>query len=181
MKKIIVLVLVLCSFFSFSQDKTSPALDKFTRINLGFHGLEVTNELPISKSFVWENSLGIGMGYSTIGSGVSYTLYLDAPTPYITSELKFLYNRNKRFSKGRSTMNNSGNYIGLQTKYSFGNTSTLDINQALLSDIHWGIQRPLGERFIFDFHIGFGYLSDFNLEEGIFTPTLGLRFGYKLF
>ncbi|MFK7833459.1 MAG: hypothetical protein AB8B52_09285 [Winogradskyella sp.] len=180
MKNYLLIGLLWLSFIGFSQNDTPMPLEQFTRVNLGLHGLELTNELPISNSFVWENSIGIGMG-SYVLSGANYTLILAEPAPYFTSELKFLYNRNKRFKKNRSALNNSGNYVGLQTKYSFGSDKTFELNHTLLTELHWGIQRPLGKRFIFDFHLGFGYLSDFDFNEGAVSPTLGLRFGYKLF
>jgi len=73
----------------FSQSEDTASLDSFTRLNLGLHGLEITNELPVSQNFVWENSIGLGMGSSKRGSDLNYTLYLEIPAPYITSELKF--------------------------------------------------------------------------------------------
>ena len=181
MKKLLSIVFIVFTTVSFAQDVAKAPLNQFARVNLGLHGLELTYELPISDSFVWENSFGVGMGSYTLDNTVNYRLYLNNPTPYFTSELKFHYNRQKRTNKGRSTLNNSGNYIGLQTKYSFGNDRTFRLNKTLLSELHWGIQRPLGKRFIFDLHIGIGYLFDFYFNDGHISPTFGLRFGYKLF
>jgi len=181
MKQIITFIFVIMFCISFSQNDQVDATTSFTRLNLGLHGLELTHELPFSNSFVWENSLGLGMGNSLYDGDVNYTFALDVPVPFITSELKYLYSRKKRTNKGRSTLNNSGNYIGLQAKYSFGNSSYIDLSSSLLTEIHWGIQRPLGKRFLFDFHIGLGMLSDFDFEREAFSPTLGLRFGYILF
>lgn len=181
MKKIVTIVTLAFTLLGISQENTKAPLSTFTRVNLGLHGLEITHELPISNSFVWENSFGVGMGSDAIGDDPSYTFSLDVPVPFITSELKYMYNRSKRINKGRSTLNNSGNYVGLQTKYSFGNSRFFDLNQTLLTELHWGIQRPLGKRFIFDMHLGIGYLSDFTFESATLSPTFGLRFGYKLF
>lgn len=180
MKKLVSLILIAMAAIGFAQNANDQSLQSFSRLNLGLHGLEFTNELPISNSIVWENSLGLGMG-SYVGNGVNYRLALDTPVPFLTSELKYMYNRVKRINKGRSTLNNSGNYIGMQAKYSFGSSKTFELNQTVLTEMHWGIQRPLGKRFIFDMHLGLGYLLDFDFDEGDFSPTFGLRFGYKLF
>ena len=181
MKKLLSFTFILFTMLSFAQDDLKAPLNQFARVNLGLHGFELTYELPISNSLVWENSFGAGMGSYTADNSINYRFYLDNPVPYLASELKFHYNREKRTNKGRSTINNSGNYIGLQTKYSFGDDRTFRLNKTLLTELHWGIQRPLGERFIFDLHIGIGYLSDFEFKQGNLSPTFGLRFGYKLF
>ena len=178
MKRFVFITVLLQSMICLSQNDTGNPLSSFTRLNLGLHGLEITYELPISNSFVWENSLGLGMGSDALGDDAGYTFALDVPVPYIISELKYMYNRQKRIDKGRSTLNNSGNYVGLQTKYSFGNARYFDLNQTLLTEVHWGIQRPLGNRFIFDMHLGLGYLSDFTFKTSSVSPTFGLRFGY---
>lgn len=159
----------------------SDNLEDIGRLNLGPHGLELSYELPLSKEIVWENNLGIGMGYEASVGSVSYAFYLDSPTPFIKSQMKWLYNRNKRLSKGKKSQSNSGNLIGLQSKYSFGNSDLFDNNRALLTEVHWGFQRSLGQRFIFNLHLGLGFVSDFDFSESVFTPTFGLRFGYRIF
>jgi len=181
MKNFLSIAFIVFTSLSFAQDDAKAPLNQFARINLGLHGIEATYELPISSSIVWENSFGAGMRSYTVNNSVNYRFYLDSPTPYVLSELKYFYNREKRTRKGRSSLNNSGNYIGLQGKYSFGDNRTFRLNKTFLTELHWGIQRPLGKRFIFDLHLGIGYLTDFDFKDGNISPTFGLRFGYKLF
>ncbi len=181
MKRIIIFYLLTVSAFAYSQNEGNDNLTKFGRINLGIHAIEFSYELPVSNKFVWENNLGIGLGMNTNGDMAHYNLAFDKPTPYLKSELKFVYNRKKRMLKERKIYNNSGNYIGLQAKYSFGNKNVYDLNQSVLTEIHWGIQRNLGRKFLFNTHIGLGYLWDFDNSSGEISPTLGVRFGYRLF
>ena len=54
-------------------------------------------------------------------------------------------------------------------------------NPALLTEVHWGLQRSLGGNFIFNTHIGLGFVSDFDTSSTAFSPTFGLAFGYRLF
>jgi hypothetical protein len=77
-----------CLALSFGQNQQEDPLTSFARVNLGLHGIEFAYELPISKSIVWENSLGLGMG----SNKTSHTLALNAPVPHFTSELKYMYN-----------------------------------------------------------------------------------------
>ncbi len=180
MKKILTIGVLIFSNLLWAQSDTD-AFKNYSRINLGLHGLELSYELPVSKKFVWENTLGIGMGSNINGSIVQYSFNFLKLSPFLKSELKYIYNVHKRKAKGKNTLNNSGNYIGFQTKYSFGNSDDTLQNQTLLTELHWGIQRSLGKRFIFNTHIGLGYLKDFESDNGKISPTLGLRFGYRLF
>jgi hypothetical protein len=69
----------------------------------------------------------------------------------------------------------------LQTKYSFGKFANTTYNRALLTEIHWGIKRSLGGNFIFNTHVGIGYLGDYNTNSGAISPTIGVAFGYRIF
>lgn len=163
------------------QTEDNNALGNLARINLGPHGLDLSYELSISNRFIWENSFGIGMGSNAFGSSTGFVFDFGQPVPYLKSELKYIYNRERRINKGKNSANNSGNYIGIQPKYSFGNQTSAELNQTLLTEVHWGLQRSVGRDFLFDAHIGLGYLKDFDTKGGGVSPTLGVRFGYKIF
>jgi len=105
MKRLILFYLLSVSAFMYSQNEGNDNLTKFGRINLGIHGLEFSYELPVSNKFVWENNLGIGLGMNKNGSIAQYYWAIYKPTPYLKSELKFVYNRNL------SSINNLGKII----------------------------------------------------------------------
>src|SRR5690554_2600218 len=134
MKRILIVILLFIVNLCFSQGTDNRVLQNFIRINLGLHGLDISYEWAPSNNFVSENGLGIGMGNSIYGSSVEYYFNLARPTPYLKSELKYIYNTPKQISKGKSILNNSGNYIGFQTKYSFGNDKDYKLNQSLLTE-----------------------------------------------
>lgn len=180
MKRILLILLVIMSLNATAQNKENN-LENFGKIELGFHGLQFGYELPISNKFVWENALGAGMGMNADNSSATYSLDIIRPVPFLKSELKFVYNINRRIKKEKITVNNSGNYIALQTKYSFGKGENTTYNRSMLTELHWGIQRNLGGNFIFNTHIGLGYLGDFDTNNGAFSPTFGLAFGYRIF
>lgn len=178
MKRILLILLLIISLNANAQNPEKN-LDNFGKIELGLHGLNAGYELPVSNKLVWENALGMGMGMS-VPNGAKYTLDFARPVPFLKSRLKFVYNLNKRKNKGRNIFNNAGNYLALQTKYSFGNSHTLSLNSSMLTEIHWGIQRNLGGGFIFNTQIGLGYLRDFDLNGAALSPTLGFSFGYRV-
>ncbi len=145
------------------------------------HGLSFAYELPLSNKFVWENAIGTGMGMSAENSSATYSLDIVKPVPFLKSKLKFVYNINKRIEKEKNIRNNAGNYIALQTKYSFGRSANSTYNRSMLTELHWGIQRDLGGNFLFNTHIGLGYLGDFNSNSWAFSPPIGVSFGYRIF
>ena len=58
MKKLLLVILLSTLGFNATAQDQNKNLDKFGKIELGFHGLSFGYELPISNKFVWENALG---------------------------------------------------------------------------------------------------------------------------
>jgi hypothetical protein len=180
-KILLVIFLSIISFKATAQQKNIENLDNFGKIELGFHGLSFAYELPLSNKFAWENAIGAGMGMNAEPGSATYSLDVVRPVPFLKSKLKFVYNINKRIEKNKNIRNNAGNYIALQSKYSFGRVGNNSYNQSMLTELHWGIQRNLGSNFIFNTHVGFGYLGDFTSNSGSLSPTIGLAFAYRIF
>lgn len=156
-------------------------LENIGKVSLGLQGAEFSYELPLGKSLLLESAAGLGVGMEVDHNKSTYSFYLLDPVPFVSTELKWIYNREKREAKERSNANNAGDYVGLQTKYSFGHPNSLALNKALLTDIHWGLQRTLGTKFTLNTNIGLGYMYDFDTTYGNVAPVLRLKFGYRLF
>lgn len=157
------------------------ALEKVGKVSLGLQGAEFSYELPLGKSLLLESAAGLGVGMESDKDNSRYTFYLLDPVPFVSTELKWIYNREKRETKEKNNANNAGNYVGLQTKYSFGKNNSLALNKVLLTDIHWGLQRSLGAKFTLNTNIGLGYMYDFDTTYGNIAPVLRVKFGYRLF
>lgn len=179
MKKLLFTVLTIAnSSFIFAQN----ALEKTAKISIGIQGIEANYELPITKEIIWENSLGMGVGMNAYNNGSEFNLNIPNASPFVSSGLKWMYNYEKRVANSKDTQHNSANYLGLQTKFSFGNNnSNVSQNQALLTDIHWGLQRNLGSKFTINTNIGLGYLQDFEFNDGAIAPILRVKFAYRIF
>ncbi|MEJ8804009.1 hypothetical protein [Pontibacter sp. H249] len=162
---------------------TEPSeLISITKLELGLHGVGAGYEIPISKKFTVNLSAGLGGGYSIYGNDFRSTWVINDPVAYFRSEVKYIYNREKRYGKGKAMLNNSGNYVAFQTKYTTARISGRKdfdpLNKTLLNEMHWGIQRPLGQRFIFNTHIGLGFGADFDSGSKTIYPAAGLQFAY---
>lgn len=177
MKKCLLAALLVANASVFAQS----TLEKVGKVSLGLQGAEFSYELPLGKSLLLESAAGLGVGMEVDHNKSTYSFYLLDPVPFVSTELKWMYNREKREAKEKNNANNAGNYLGLQTKYSFGHPNSLALNKALLTDIHWGLQRSLGTKFTLNTNIGLGYMYDFDTTYGDVAPVLRLKFGYRLF
>lgn len=148
---------------------------------LGPHGANIGYHLRIGEISFLTLETGFGGGYNVNDDTASFVFNFSQPTPYVKSTYAVFYNKKKREEKGKSLRNNAGNFIEVQLKYSFGNKNEMDLNTSLLSEVHWGIQRSIGNNFYFKTHIGIGYLQDFTVNKGNITPTVGAKFGYTVF
>lgn len=175
----------------FSQDTEEEPLDHLFKVELGFQGVGLAYELPLSDRWSIDFSSGLGGGYyitNQAGINIQYTWIINDPVIYVKSEAKYHYNRPKRLRKGKSLRNNASNYLAFQTKYTtervFSSSIASQIedplNNTLLNEIHWGIQRPVGQRFLFNLHLGLGVATDYDFNNTSAYPGFGLKFSYIL-
>lgn len=176
-KNILSIIGLISGFTTFGQS----ALEQTAKINIGMQGLDFNYEQPISNQLLWDSSVGVGLGMDVSSSKTNYSFYLLDPVVSVATGLKWMYNYNKRSENEKNSSNNAANYIGLQTKYSFGHSNALDLNKALLTDVHWGLQRSISEKFVFNTNIGIGYMYDFDTSYGGIAPILRAKIGYRLF
>ncbi|TPE40259.1 hypothetical protein [Pontibacter mangrovi] len=191
----LLLALSVCGFGALAQsnEPVQPTgLVSMTKLEAGLQGIGVGYELPFSSKWSVNLSAGLGGGYSieknSYANGFHSTFILNEPVAYFRSELKYTYNRQKRIEKGKPVLNNAGNYVAFQTKYAtsrvFGRSDwgfvNEPLNKTLLNEVHWGMQRPLGQRFLYNLHLGIGYARDFNYRNSQLYPAAGLQFAYVI-
>ncbi|WP_298762458.1 hypothetical protein [uncultured Polaribacter sp.] len=180
MKKTIYLILSLMVGNLFAQDIT---LQKQFKLEYNLLGIGASYELPISEKLLLDFGAGVGGG---VDSNEAYVWDFNTSlAAYVKVELKRFYNLDKRYKKGKNVANNAGNYVGLQTKYfttRFSPNKDYDpLQNAILTEIHWGFQRNLSEKWLFNFHIGAGVLRNLDTNYGLLSPAIGLKFSYRLF
>ena len=166
-------------FTLLSGNLLSQTYSSLGRVELGGQGLEIGYSHLLSNATFVKISGGIGAGYNVNDGSAEYIFSFNNPVPFIKGSLNYFYNKEKRLSKNKSIDNNSGNFWGVQTKYSFGSEKDIELNKTLLTELHWGLQRSLGGNFFFNSHLGIGYLYDYKVKNGSINPTVGLSFGYN--
>ncbi|MDR0825327.1 MAG: hypothetical protein LBN74_09555 [Prevotella sp.] len=164
---------------SFGQDTN---LKSYGKIGFGFSGLDVSWDIPVSDKILFEAAAGLGAGYFISSGDYNYKWYLDDPVAFFTLHGKYYINRTKRLKQGKSIDLNTGSFIGIKAKYV---TQTLRYSfnwKTLLIAAHWGMQRPIGKHFSYEFYAGLGYavdMSEYN-DGGCLYPDLNIRISYIL-
>lgn len=82
-----------------------------------------------------------------------------------------------RAKKNRSLVNNAGSFWGVQSKFNFNGNKDY-IGKVLMTDVHFGQQLPLGNHFVFRYHVGLGYAKNFDYQYTSLYPALNVAFGY---
>ncbi len=170
---------------SFGQtDSSKQTLSHFTKLDLGLQGIGLTFEPRISNHITIDLSMGFGGGYYIYKSSFEYHVLKLAGC--FSATPKYFYNIKKRINKGKTVQNNSWNYFGIRVKYSGPLSEFADdpngIAAGILTNIHWGLQRSLGGRWMFSSQVGVGYaIEDYSGDgEGTFYPSLDFKSSFIL-
>lgn len=192
LKYTLFLLSLIFSTFTLAQDEAStPAVARSLnslQFNLG--GLFYVHERALNDELALHFEAGLhGTGYSSRNDENASNDYF-ALRPILIIEPRAYYNLAKRARKGKTTSNNSGNFIGvafdyqpdvqlLSTNPSFAPKTTFSFTP------RWGIRRQLGQHFDFEFTLGLRsiYFKEPG-EPGLrfarrHSPSVGLRFGYR--
>ncbi|RYY06941.1 MAG: hypothetical protein EOP43_04750 [Sphingobacteriaceae bacterium] len=181
-KNLLFLILTSRIFFASAQDTSKDSsLKSLIKLDLGLQGVGVGYEPRISNKMTIDLAAGVGGGYDISELKLNYKWNLLQPALYFMATPKFYYNRKKRIAKGKAFQNNAGNYFGIRLKYTTGNNASNYndlVYQAGLINLHWGIQRPVGKKWILNAHAGAGYATNIGGRFGTIYPALELKFSY---
>lgn len=132
--------LLFLPFFISAQEV--PSLEKNLEIKAGIgqYLAQINYEQPLSEKVILDMGAGVNGYYLTLdnGSSIKYSL---------TSNVKYIYNREKRFRKNKSLANNAGNYIKTGVNYNIN-------DNVFIPNFMWGTKTNLDENFSFFAEIG---------------------------
>lgn len=182
MKALILLIFFLgITFFSFGQNLKTNDLTSLAKFDLGTQGIGFSFEPRLTKKMTIDLSLGAGGGYDVSEEGVAYQWNIFKPAFYFSITPKFYYNRQKRIESEKLHKLNSGDYFGLQIKYVTATTASNDrFRSTGLINLHYGVQRAIGNRWAINAHVGGGYAQDLEYKFGTIYPSLDFKLSYIL-
>ncbi len=178
-----VLVLVFASS-TYSQDQ-NVTLDK-TQFTLSILPLMAHVEVKAAEKQSF--TFGGGLAYSVFYQNINGEGDLEAYTsPFLTTSFRNYYKRNQ--VKKSNLRNNSGNYVGLLSSYTFesivtvgGDTFATDLDTFTIGPV-WGFQRNYASGIHLDLSLGIGYITGqsdefIEIENGV-TLIGGFEFGFR--
>ena len=180
-------ILLATSFLGFmhciygQSTSADTRLSTLTKLDFGLQGIGFTYEPKLSNKITVDLSLGAGGGYDIAEGYLNYRLELLHPAFYFSLTPKYYFNRNSRNNKGKTTLLNSGNYIGVRLKYVTPNNRGNDFTRnSILTNIHWAIQRAIANKWMFNSQVGVGYAQDIDNNFGTIYPALDFKISYIL-
>ncbi|HEY0355184.1 MAG TPA: hypothetical protein VGC29_03210 [Flavisolibacter sp.] len=139
-----------------AQDEFEPVTKSQFTADLGFSGLQLGAELKTAKTHTIQFRTGLmPMLYYDIYDmkGIQLANSISASVEY-----RIYYNFLKRLEKDKDIRNNGANYFGFLFMYISepvtGEPSQQVLWPSLMTGPVWGFNRPLGERFNFNFTLG---------------------------
>jgi|GEM_PF-1186551 len=209
MKKIIACFLLFVGTFCFSQDQQlfyfpvrqdTVRLQNLIKVGASLiDNIYVGSELYIFKDFSVNLEYGIGFSGHSVRkdneNSNNLRIHYLVDRQFAKVEFKWNYNFHKRHKQWKETAGNSSDYLALQFKYFEGKADTEPVNlfpilfysndgrrpdNILLTDVHWGMQRKMGDIFTLNFFIGLGFIYDFETHLGVATPTIGVKVNCNL-
>ncbi len=181
MKRIFILVIIASLAISTNaQEKESIKTVKVWRINFLNPAIEL--ELPTGKYSSFSSAFGVGYGggYPDLTYGGNGFIYIISP--FIDLQQKWFYNLNKRNRKGKTTENNSGNFISARL-ITRGNSIAENVIRTSNFDFAfgptWGIQRKYG-KFHLLFDVGPQYYFDTEGNGNLWPLMIQLNLGFDL-
>jgi len=171
----------------YSSCAQQTQLTRILKAEAGVHGLGLGYELPINPIWIAEVNVHAGGGFNISPANEVSFHYAEFPSIHLSTGVKRYYNLHKI---RRNPLNNAGNFFGVQLKYvSQGimqRRGDFDlapvnppINDVLISEVHWGVQRSLSDRLFINAKIGAGYMVDFHHLGSTVFPTGGVKLGYR--
>jgi hypothetical protein len=169
-----------CTLQAQKLTTVDTSLRSFIRMELSFQGLGLGYEQRLGKHTTVDFAAGHGGAYWVEPGSLTYSLGFLTPAFYASVTPKWYFNRAKRQRKGKTLAWNAGNYLGLRTKFVTASTDNTDPTfPTLLMNLHWGLQRPLGGRWLFQTHAGVGLASNLTFPAKMIYPALDFKFAYS--
>ena len=161
LKNIFLLLPLLISTHSFSQDQEQSEISDVTRASFFSPGISYEKKIGklqtlSARAFL---STSIYFSYSSsLGTTSGIDLY-----PALSLQYRYYYNSAERNAKGKRTEMNSLNYVSaivemLFFKETVSSNGDTDIRSLNSFGIAWGISRNYQKRFSFDLSVGPGYV-----------------------
>jgi len=183
-------LLFLTTILSYSQ---SASVEKnLFGIQIGYANLfSFQYETRLARTVTLHNEAGLNLFYSTVeyNSSDIEDKFITGIAPFISIEPRWYYSLDRRAKKGKKTLNNSANFMALNTSFLSADTpisqnyDEFDVRSAMTVLPTYGIRRAFAKQFFYEFSYGIGIQfnlsNNCNCEQSEFTDAIKLSLGYN--
>lgn len=180
-KPIFIIFMMVFHFnFEIIAQDTNAELVSVYGTQIGFSGINIHKEIPISKQFVIrpETGFGLNLVYGSNTNGLKIEL-----VPKLEAGGKWYYNLNHRVRKNKNTDDNAANFFALTITY-YSDLFTISNRNSNFNSLvniipNWGFRRNLGQHFNYEFVLGYGNSYEFKTQENGNGIYIDFKIGYK--
>lgn len=170
MKLIILFFLLGIVLFTHAQD-TLTVEKSIAGFQIGLYNAYAYKEVRLKNRVTFRGEIGLESGFVWVPFSI-----LVAPS--VGLETRYYYNMARRLSKSKPISNNSANYFALgslyiPTMFSKNTNINLKTTRVVLYP-YWGLRRPIGKHFSFEF--GLGVIAPITRNFS-YSPYGRIRFG----
>ncbi|TKC00669.1 DUF3575 domain-containing protein [Pedobacter cryophilus] len=187
----ITLITICCLMSSLSKAQETSVEKSLFGAQIGYLGVWANHEAKLSNRITFKTEIGLDKGY--VAETLLFTSKKSSFYPFFILEPRYYYNLGRREAASKKVKGNTGNFWGLQMRYSPNlfvvNDKYIDNDREILTiSPKYGLRRTLGNHFNLETTVGFGYGYEFNKypnypDGGFFsieaTIRVGIHFGAK--
>ncbi|WP_300597725.1 hypothetical protein [Niabella sp.] len=154
-----ILFTIGCSFLLLMANAQQASVRSLAKIEAGPGGIGFGYEAKLAATFTLDANIGVGGNYEIKDHSFSYVFAsskYETPALYLNINPRFYYNIAKRASRDRNTSLNGANYFGVKVKLVAPFDTDYYTGTSLIN-VHWGIQRNIGGKWLINTHAGLGY------------------------
>jgi hypothetical protein len=174
MKKYLKIALGLILTLNLNAQEVAKVNNNLLKINILTPGLTFEKRIDNNKTLCLDANIGLVYTFSSnLGNRI-------LKTPFTRLQFRNYYNFEKRVTKGKNTLNNSGNYIGLTTSYYFKNINDdyfINNYDGFSLGAAWGLQRTYKNGLNINLNTGIGYNFS-NQKNKSVIPIVNFTFGW---
>lgn len=175
----LIIIFIILNISKVNAQKVQNTLVDNFGVDVHLIGLGMNYEKVVQKDFSINLSANLQGGFYGNDTNFNYIF-----GTYISAEPRYYYNRNRRASKGKKLVENSGNFIAAELGYAsdiiiLSSEDNITINPTFLAGLKYGLRRNITKNLNYEFDFGIGYATSSGVNTII--PLLDFKLQYILF
>lgn len=181
-KYILFLIMILCNNWIKAQNLS---LNKnLFKMNILSPGFSFERKVDNNKSLSLDANLSIGFALNNVNTTNSNSNFIVLAAPFFRSQYRYYYNFQRRISKEKRIIGNSGSFLAFNSSYYFNpinNQKYVNNYDGLTIGGVWGFQKTYKSNINIGANVGLGYnFKNSNNNSDRLLPILNFTLGWVI-